>query len=311
MASLKDIRTRISSIASNQKITRAMKLVSTAKFKPTQQAYLGFTAYVEAHEEMLQVLLQHVAFVEQTKGIRIEHPLLAKPGDQSDKPRAIFAICSDRGMCGSFNSNLVRSLLSYIKKPGEAADGTALKPLKAKLYPLGVHMSKACAREKLNVVEDFGAMRDAYDPHQEESQLPKIREVLTKAYTNGECDAVDIFSNNFKSAISQQPKATRLLPIERVKLTETTEFSNTDILCEPDLQALLNEFLPKIVEMRLKRAVLSSLVGEHAARMNAMSSATDNAQTMIEDLTLQLNHARQAAITTELVEIISGAEALK
>ncbi len=310
MASLKDIRTRIASIASNQKITRAMKLVSTAKFTPALQAFQGFSAYAQAYEQMLQALLKHVAFVEQAKGIQIEHTLLRSHHESEPKPRALFLMSSDRGMCGSFNSNLVRALLAYIKSPGTAPDGTPLKRLvKPQCYPLGLYIGKACLREKLNVVEDFGAISQAYSTHSEDG-LQKICETLIKAYTDGQCDAVDIFSNNFRSALSQQPLATRLLPIER-ETADEGELGSLDLICEPELQALLADLLPKVVQVRLKRAVLSSVVGEHAARMNAMSSATDNAQSMIEELTLQMNHARQAAITTELVEIISGAEALK
>ncbi len=319
MPSLKDIRKRISSVKSTQKMARAMKMVSAAKLRRAQDAALGLKPYAERVEQMLQHLLESLEFMRQAKGLSIDHPFLSKE-DVRHQKAAVLVVTSDRGMCGGFNHNLLRyaeEQLSNLRSEGREAE----------ILSLGVHARTFFQRKSLPLFEDLGLFAEC-DWH---DLAVKLRDL----FMAGRFDAVFICYNRFVNAMNQKPTLMRLLPLgescnhqastdavqaENPDLQPTTEdhalaihrpLAELDRLSEPSLPCMVKAFLPRVFELRVHQALMESAAGEHAARMNAMGAATDNAAKMIGQLTLQLNRARQAAITTELVEIISGAEALK
>ncbi|MEE2786649.1 MAG: ATP synthase F1 subunit gamma [Myxococcota bacterium] len=291
MPSLKDIRKRIGSVKNTQKITRAMKLVSGAKLRRAQQAMDEFLPYASKYREMLHSLMGQT----ESSGA-VDQPLLTSR-DTVEK-RAVLVVSSDRGLCGSFNSAIQKELDNYVKRNG--AD--------TMVFPLGRRVSQFTKKQEYVVGELFGEVIPAADY----DVIKTIAKRLTDGFTNGEFDEVVILSNRFKSVIAQIPTEASLLPIQaEEEAGEDVETVAGDILYEPDQSMLLGHVAPRYVEVQIRGAILESIAGEHAARMNAMNSATDNASELISSLTLQMNRARQAAITTELMEIIGGAEALK
>jgi F-type H+-transporting ATPase subunit gamma len=291
MPSLKDIRKRISSVKNTQKITRAMKLVSGAKLRRAQNAMDEFLPYAQKYREMLHSLAGQAEM-----GGGSEQPLLT--ARETVGKRALLAISSDRGLCGSFNSSVLKEVGSYVDRH----EGDVI------VFPVGRRMTQFVRKQDYPVGEDFGEVipAAAYE------MIQHITERLVAGFESGEYDQVVIISNRFKSVIAQIPTEFSLLPIQ-ANPEEGAESTGAagDMLYEPNQDLLLGHIAPRYVEVLIREAILESIAGEHAARMNAMNSATDNASELISSLTLQMNRARQAAITTELMEIIGGAEALK
>ena len=294
MPSLKDIRKRVTSVKNTQKITRAMKLVAAAKLRRAQGAMMELRPYAEKYREMLSSL------VDASGGAGdAAHPLLEVREGQAKV--AILAISSDRGMCGGFNSNVQKAAAQYAKKVMDEGR-------EAVIFPLGRRMVQFVSKSGLVVGREFGEVIAGAST----DSIKAITAALVDGFLQGEFDDVVIVSNRFDSIISQNPRASDLLPVSAIADEEQqTDTARGDYLYEPDQETLLNHVVPAFVEVQIREAILESIAGEHAARMNAMNSATDNATEMISALTLQMNRARQAAITTELMEIIGGAEALK
>ncbi len=291
MPSLKDIRKRIASVKNTQKITRAMKLVSAAKLRRAQEAMLELRPYAAKHQELLSSL---VAQLGDAAGA---HPLLQQR--EVVKTIGVLAVTSDRGLCGGFNSSIQKQL---IKLQARARD----EGKDVRVYPLGRRMNGFVAKRDFEVPEALGEIIPATSTE----AVRRITELVSSAFLSGELDEVIVLSNRFQSAIAQVPTELQLLPVsESGEAGDGAE--GGDLLYEPDQTTLLGHVVPRYVEVQVRQAILESIAGEHAARMNAMNSATDNATDMIASLTLQMNRARQAAITTELMEIIGGAEALK
>lgn len=293
MPSLKDIRKRIGSVKNTQKITRAMKLVSAAKLRRAQDAMLMLRPYADKHREML------VSLASQVVDGASAHPLLARR-DEVNRV-GILAIASDRGMCGAFNSQLQKTVVRYI----------AERDVEVVVNPLGKRMGLFARKNGLSGGVDFGPVIPAAD----DDRVREITRTLVDAFVAGEVDEVVIISNRFISALTQTPTVLPLLPVVPDEAEgdgdEAAEAGASDLFYEPDQTSLLQYVVPRYVEVQVRQAILESIAADHAARMNAMSAATDNAGEMIKSLTLQMNRARQAAITTELMEIIGGAEALK
>lgn len=287
MPSLKDIRKRISSVKNTQKITKAMKLVSAAKLRRAQDAMMQLRPYAAKHREMLESLAAQLG------GEEAPHPLLQARDEV--KRVGVLALSSDRGMCGAFNSQIIKRTHQYVKARGDVA---------VAVYPLGRRMVAAMEKGAPEVPEAFGEIIAATSTE----TIRHITDALVDGFLKGELDEVVIVSNRFKSAISQEPEVLPLLPV--TPEGEVDE-AGGEMIYEPDQTALLQYVVPRYIEVQIRQAILESIAGEHAARMNAMNNATDNASEMIGSLTLQMNRARQAAITTELMEIIGGAEALK
>ena len=309
MPSLKSIRTRIASVKSTQKITRAMKLVAAARLRRAQDAIIGARPYANA-------LLEAIAEVASRAGAEA-HPLL----DQRPHDRVgLVVLTSDRGLAGGFNANVFRNVQRFLNEQRAAAQAPgAVKDVKYSLYVVGKKGRDFYRRRKTVVIahELPGAGGSAA-----EARAQEVAQLVLEDFQTSKLDAVYLVYNEFKSAIQQRVVVAPLLPLVAVSLavpTPTPPSASTaaatggqiDFLYEPDKRQLLDWLLPQYVESQIYRALLESIASEFGARMTAMDSATTNAKEVIARLTLQYNRARQAAITKELMEIVSGAEALK
>ena len=287
MSNLKDIRKRISSVKNTQKITRALKLVSAAKLHRAQREMFRLRPYAEKQGQLIQDLVAEVGS---------DTSPLFEARDEIKKI-AILLICSDRGMCGGFNSNAIKFFRRFVS--AKTSLGAQVSS-----WSLGKRATQCVKKEGLSHAQDLG---EVLNPDLM-SKVSDLADDFTQRFLNEEFDEVYVISNRFVNAITQTPQAQTVLPIAP---PEGAEMGGVERIYEPDQQTLLDFILPRAIETQLRQAILESITGEHAARMNAMNSATDNATDMINTLTLDLNRARQAAITAELMEIISGAEALK
>jgi len=286
LANLKDIQRRISSIKKTQQITRAMRMVSGAKLRRAQNASENARPYADRMRATLSQVAEGVS--------EDAHPLFER---RSPVKKVEFVVAtSDRGLCGGFNSNVVKFADKLIAER-EAAGA------KVSITTAGRRGHDFFRRRRSAALEGF------YPQHGwvTYADAAAIAKAVSRRFVAGEVDEVFVVYNAFISAMTQTPKSIRLLPF--VAEGET----HADALpyeIEPDPETLLAVLVPKAVEVEIYRALLENQTGEHAARMAAMESATRNTEELVEKLTLQFNRARQAAITKELVEIVSGAEAL-
>jgi len=289
--SLRDIRNRIGSVKSTRQITKAMKMVAAAKLRRAQDAILRTRPYAQLLDRALARIAARAAADE-----AVAHPLLApRPQRQAE----VVVITSDRGLAGGFNSNICRRVQRFTTESGERFERTLVSTIGKK----GRDFFRA---RKIEVRKDFAGVHAALGFEKAEA----IAVEYTERYLAGEVDAVFLAYNEFKSAISQKPVVVQLLPIEPAPAEEGAG-GGIDFKYEPSREALLADLVPRHVSMQVWRALLESAASEHGARMSAMESATKNAEEMIAMLTLQYNRARQAYVTKELMEIVSGAEALK
>jgi F-type H+-transporting ATPase subunit gamma len=291
MPSLKDIRKRISSVKNTQKITRALKLVSAAKLSRAQRELSRLKPYADKQQEMIRDLVAELGDA--------PSPLLEARLEV--RKIAVILIASDRGMCGGFNSNLLKRFKSFVAE--RKAQGASVSA-----FPLGKRAIQFVEKGGYTMGKSWGEAlaADLMD------RLPSLTRELVAGFSAGDFDEVVIISNRFVNAITQTPATRGLLPMGAPEGEAQGPEGSLDVrIYEPGQRELLDYVLPRALETQVRRVVLESITGEHAARMNAMNSATDNASDMINSLTLDLNRARQAAITKELMEIISGAEALK
>jgi len=288
MPSLKHIRRRISSVKSTQKITRAMKMVAAAKLRKAQETVERFRSYADATASMLAEIAADAGGE--------EHPLLER---RPVKSALILVISSDRGLCGGFNTNLNRMVFERVKQD-------APKPA---IAIVGKKATAYFGRRDAEISEIFA---DVYN-EPGYAIAAKIARRLIARYTAGEVDRIDLAYNEMLSVASQKPTVRPLLPIEMPSGDGEGEKGGGGgtYLFEPAGEQLLAKILPMSVEVAVCRALLESIAAEHASRMAAMDSATTNAQDMIEHLTLVYNRARQSAITSELMDIVGGAEALE
>jgi F-type H+-transporting ATPase subunit gamma len=288
--SLRDIRNRIGSVKSTRQITKAMKMVAAAKLRRAQDAVLKTRPYAMLLDQALARVAQRAAADETAP-----HPLLEQ---RTARNAEVVVITSDRGLAGGFNSNIARRAQRFLT---ESADCYA----KVQLATIGRKGRDFFRARKLEVRKDFSGVHA--DLRYEKAEA--IAEEYIQRFLAGEVDAVFLAYNEFKTAITQKPVVVPLLPIEQPATEEP--MAVIDFKYEPSREALLRDLLPRHVAMQVWRALLESAASEHGARMSAMESATKNAEEMISMLTLQYNRARQAAVTKELMEIVSGAEALK
>jgi F-type H+-transporting ATPase subunit gamma len=288
--SLRDIRNRIGSVKSTRQITKAMKMMSAAKLRRAQDAILKTRPYAQLLDQALARVAARVAAEE-----RVAHPLLAP---RTQRKAEVVVITSDRGLAGGFNSNIARRTQRFTVESGDRFEGISLATIGRK----GRDYFRA---RRVAIRKDFPGVHAALAYEKAEA----IAREFTERYLAGEVDAVFLCYNEFKSAIAQKPVVVQLLPIEPPPDAGTAP--SIDFKYEPSREALLADLLPRHVAMQIWRALLESAASEHGARMSAMESATKNAEEMIASLTLQYNRARQAYVTKELMEIVSGAEALK
>ena len=291
MPSLRDIRNRIGSDKSTRQITKAMKMVSAAKLRRAQDAILKTRPYAQLLEQTLARVAARAAADEV-----VAHPLLAP---RVQRTAEVVVITSDRGLAGGFNSNIARRTQRFLVENSDRFDRIQLSTVGRK----GRDYFRA---RRVELRKDFTGVHAnlAYE------KAEALAQEYTERYLAGEVDAVFLAYNEFKSAISQIPVVFQLLPIETAP-GAGADGASIDFKYEPSREALLSDLLPRHVAMQVWRALLESAASEHGARMSAMESATKNAEEMIASLTLQYNRARQAYVTKELMEIVSGAEALK
>src|SRR2546421_69016 len=287
MATLRDIRRRIRSVESTQKITRAMKLVAAAKLRRAQERILAARPYASKMAELLGNLVS-------AAGEGAPHPLL----EQREGPRRqIVIITADRGLAGAFNSNVLRNSLVFVRG-SNATDIT--------LVVVGRKARDFYRRRPYTVKRDMIGFWDrlAY------SHACELADFFIAQYLEDEVDEVHLIYNEFRSVAVQRPVRQQLLPIPKTEAGADAG-QPVDYIYEPSAQAILGDLLPRHVRMQVFRALMESLAGEYGARMTAMEAATKNAKEMIEILTIQYNKARQEKITKELLDIVGGAEALK
>ena len=305
MANLKAIRKRISSVKSTQKITRAQKMVAGARLTRAQQRIQALRPFAVKTAQVLNDVVGQVAD-EEAAANENEHPLLAR---RAEKTVLLLVITSDRGLCGAFNTNILRAA-TRLWKEREAAGQSV------KIVTIGRKGRDYFRRRNAPVLEVLSGIWEKLDI---ETARVVARKVLTP-FVQGEVDSIYVVYNEFKSAMSQRVVAEPLLPLHKAEAPaasngqhgETPEWAGRpEFLFEPDRQTLLERLVPIYIEVSILRALFESQASELGSRMTAMESATKKAAEMIGKYTLLYNRARQAAITTELMEIIGGAEALR
>ncbi len=289
MPSLRDIRRRIGSVKSTQQITKAMKMVAAAKLRRAQDAITRARPYAVLLEKSLNRVASRAASDEGAA-----HPLLAS---RPVKKVELVVVTSDRGLAGGFNSNIVRRAQRFLVENADRYGEISVSTIGRK------------GRDSLRARKV--AIRKDYTGVHARLSFEKAHEIageLSARFLSGEVDAVFLLFNEFKSAISQVVTLKQFLPVETAA-AETT--ASVDFLYEPGRDQLLADIVPRHLDVQVWRALLDSAASEHGARMTAMEAATKNASEMIAALSLQYNRARQAYITKELSEIVSGAESLK
>jgi len=290
MASLKDIKKRIGTVKNTQQITKAMKMVSAAKLRRAQEAVVAARPYADKMADVLSSL----ALREDADS----HPLLAERG----KGKALVVlITGDRGLCGGFNTNISKAAERFIREKGEGFESYELFIVGRKGND---YLKRRAGMEITKVHENLVGTGQVSYP----TGALLGREVI-ELYRSGDYDSVFLIYNAFQSAMTQVQTVTQLLPIVPKVVDEGAQV--TEYIYEPNATEVLEEILPKHIEVQIFRSLLESAASEHGARMTAMDSASKNASEMIGKLTLKYNRARQAAITKELLEIISGAESIK
>ncbi len=292
MATLRDIKKRIGSVQSTSQITRTMEMVATAKIKRAQERIESARPYALSMMEVLGNVARFVAGA--------SHPLLEE--HETHERAVIIAVTSDRGLCGAFNSNILRLTEELASKEREAG---------AQVDVIAVG-KKAVGYFRYRGIEPLASYRDISD----KPTFADARDIAEKVigpYSDGALDAVHVVFNRFKNVAEQQPEVHGLLPIRQTVMEQARDdlTINPEYIFEPGPGAVLERLLPTYVETLIYRALLESAASEHGARRTAMKSATDNASEMITTLTRSYNRARQAAITTEIAEIVGGAAALE
>ncbi|SEU37648.1 ATP synthase F1 subunit gamma [Stigmatella erecta] len=295
MASLRDIRKRIRSVKNTRQITKAMKMVAAAKLRKAQDSIIAARPYAQTLDQIIADLAARSGDQE------LAHPLLVS---RTVKRAEVVLLTSDRGLAGGFNSNVIRRANRFI------LENSGLERIQ--LSTVGRKGHDSFRQRGQNIRKDYGGL------YQRLNYLAarEMAEELTASFLKGEVDAVYIVYNEFISAISQKITVEQLLPLQNFAPAATgapaaTATALVDFEYEPDRQAVLDRLVPQAISIKLYRALLESVASEHGARMSAMENATRNASDMIADLSLHYNRTRQAVITKELSEIVSGAEALK
>lgn len=288
---LKEVRLRIGSVKNTQQITKAMKVVSAAKLRKAQDAILRMRPYSVKMTEILGNLAAAVkeeVSIPQAEVRPVEKVLLV-------------AVTSDRGLCGGFNSAVVKQIRALVSGPyaAQAAKGNVT------IMPIGKKAFDAYKRLDFPTINDHAELMGALDFAGAKAASDRLK----RLFAEGAFDRVDVVYNSFKNAATQVMTVEQFLPIKPIGGGGSD--ANLDFLFEPDRETMVAELVPRILDTQFFRCLLDSNAAEHGARMTAMDQATDNAEELLKDLRISYNRARQAAITTELTEIVSGAAALE
>lgn len=288
---LKEVRNRIKSVQSTQQITKAMKMVSAAKLRRAQDAITQMRPYAKKLQEMLSNIISA------TEGDVAMSLATERPVEKV----LVLLVTSDRGLCGGYNSNLIKLTKSIIREkyPSQSAAGNV------QVLPIGKKGYEHFTKNGYKVIDKYWEIFHnlSFEKVQEAAQY------AMNAFANKEVDAVEIVYSEFKNAATQRFVTEQFLPVPKVVNKESAK--KTDFIFEPNKETLIAELMPKILNTQLYKAVLDANASEHGARMTAMDKATENANELLKQLKISYNRARQAAITTELTEIVSGAAALQ
>ena len=289
MANLKEIRTRITSVESTMQITSAMKMVSAAKLKRAQDAITQMRPFAKKFNE---ILLNVSGSVEGS-----DHPLMKK---NNGKKVLLIALSSNRGLCGGFNSNVIKEVKRVIQENPDKE--YSLLPIGKKVFD---------AFKKSTLINDNDLLPKDCELIWDNLSYDYVVEAIMKiihAFENNVYDESYIIYNSFKNAAVQELINEKFLPVEPIE--DSSESTSSDYIFEPNQEEILNDLIPNSLKIKFYKALLDSFASEHGARMTAMHKATDNATEMKKELTLFYNKARQASITSEILEIVAGAEAL-
>jgi F-type H+-transporting ATPase subunit gamma len=293
MPGLKEVRNRIASVNTTKQVTSAMKMVSAAKLRKAQGAILKLRPYANKLNELIGNLSQ-------SADLEFEIPYLkARPV----KKVLLVVITSNRGLCGAFNSNVFKATNHYIAVNYQPF--IANKQLD--VITIGKKATEYFTKRKFNVIKNFDHLFDTLTYE----KTTQIAEELMKYYESGAYDKIELVYNQFKNAVTQVLKVEPYLPVVKTDLGSDKKTSQTDYIYEPDKDTIITELVPKSLKIQVYKAVLDSWASEHGARMSAMQKATDNAEDLLKSLRLSYNKARQASITREIIEIVSGVNALK
>jgi len=296
MATLREIRRRITGIKSTEKITKAMKMVAAARLRRAVEAIVSARPYARKMSNLLRHLAAHV-----DPGL---NPLLSA----REVRNALFIIVTaDRGLCGAFNSNIIKAAVQHLKENYQDRDERAGG---VKIMTVGKKGFDYFGKRGYDLYARHGGIFQAIDF----SVARAIISEATEGYLKGEFDKVEVMYNEFKSVLQQRIVLEQLLPIPPEEVQPPPGLrglAQVDYIYEPSSAEIINALVPRHLNFQMWRILLESNAAEQGARMTAMDNATENARELIRDLTLEFNNARQAAITKELLEIVSGAEALK
>ncbi len=288
---LKEVRNRIKSVQSTQQITKAMKMVSAAKLRRAQEAIIQMRPYAQKLQEMLSNIVSNS-----------EGDVSLKLAEERVVEKVLFiVITSDRGLCGAYNSNLVKLTKSII----EERYSKQKEKGNISIWNIG---KKGWENLSKSGYKTNAAFKDIFLQLTFEN-VQAAAQAAMKAFENKEFDVVEIIYSEFKNAATQEFVAERFVPIPRI--AKKPGAKNEDFIFEPEKEVLIAELIPKILNTQMYKAVLDANASEHGARMTAMDKASENANELLKSLRISYNRARQAAITTELTEIVSGAAALQ
>jgi F-type H+-transporting ATPase subunit gamma len=308
MPSLLDLRRRIRAVKSTQQITKAMKMISASKLRRAQERVVGARPFALQMQRVLNSVASRVA--------QSTHPLLAEREDSAEAKVLLIVITADKGLCGGFNTNIIKTASSFIANtPGRKTVGLGLVGRKGRDF---------FKRRGFEVrFEEIGIFQRV-----QYADAKRIAEAAIDEFTSGRVGKVFLVYNEFKSVMQQRVTTEQLLPIPKQSLgtggksgpdplearggqtPKAPVLGDVDYIYEPGPAQILGDLLPKHIEIQVYRALLESAAAEHAARMTAMDAATKNSAELIENLTLYMNKVRQAAITREIIEVVSGAQAL-
>lgn len=290
MATLRDIKLRIKGVKSTQQITKAMKMVAAAKLRRATEAILNARPY----SKRISTLLSHLV----TEDDRNSNPLFS---EREVKSVAIVVVTADRGLCGAFNTNIIKEASRFIEEDVKRTGKDY------KLYCLGKKGSDYFGKRNYNIGKSFPGLFS----HLNYATAQSLVDELIKNYLDGSIDKVILIFNEFKSIIQQKIVVEQFLPIAAPEHDKFEKLESSNYIYEPDQKSIFNYLVPKHLKAQMWRVLLESNASEFAARMTAMDNATTNAKELIRTLSLTYNSKRQAAITTEILEIVSGANALK
>lgn len=296
MASTKEIRTRLASVTTTRQITSAMKMVSAAKLKKAQDSVLQLRPYVQKMQDILGSISSSDSegTSEYTKA-------------RSEEKVLLIAITSNRGLCGAFNTNVIKQALQLVQEHYTAQ----LSARKLSFIAIGKKGADLLKRRNLPIAEINTELVDKVNFE----KVATYAESLMKDYSEGKYDKIVIIYNQFKNAAIQILTTEQFLPVPKAEVKKEkgkgTTSTNYDFIFEPSKEQIVKDLIPKTLKVQLFKAILDSIASEHGARMTAMHKATDNATELLRSYRIQYNKARQATITNEILEIVGGAEALK